>query len=261
MTEKWTKREEKLYRIELEKYYIDENKSIREVSAILDIGQSTVYDRLIRLGITPTRSNKLGFNNKRNDISIPTRFSGKLAEFIGIMLGDGHITPTQVTVTLGNKEKSYTRYVAKLIKDIFNIEPKIITVGNGYCVIYFGSTDVVNWLLSMGLVFNKVKKQVDAPSWIFSKVDYMNRFLKGFFDTDGSIYKLRFGVQLAFTNRSIPLLKSLQKCLFLMGYSPSKLSDFRIYLTKQKDIADFFETVKPTNKKHKDRFKMFLLRK
>ncbi|MBU0997960.1 hypothetical protein KJ570_00225, partial [Patescibacteria group bacterium] len=58
MAKKWTKREEKLYRIELKKYYIDENKSIREVSAILDIGQSTVYDRLIRLGITPTRSNK-----------------------------------------------------------------------------------------------------------------------------------------------------------------------------------------------------------
>lgn len=258
MAARWTKRQELLKRKQLDALYGTENKSIGEIAAILKIGQSTVYDRLLRLGIKPARYRKIGFNNKRNDISIPRKYSRELSEFIGILLGDGHLTPTQVAVTLGNKEKGYVRYIAKLIHRIFGIEPKTTKVGDGYHVVYFGSTDIVRWLLSMGLVFNKVKSQVDVPPWIFSDKVYMKGFIKGFFDTDGSIYKLRFGVQLGFTNRSLPLLKSLRHCLSLLGYNPSNISCFRIYLTRQGDIARFFQEINPANAKHQDRFLMFM---
>lgn len=258
MPRRWTKSEERLRRKELKKLYIENNMSIGEIAKIISLGQSTVYDRLLRLDITPIRSKKLRFNNKRNDISIPKGYSEELSEFIGIMLGDGHLTPTQVTVTLGNKEESYVRYVTRLINKLFNIEPKVIIRKGGYHIVYFGSTVVVRWLLSMGLVFNKVKNQVNVPSWVFTNNDYIKGFLKGFFDTDGSIYKLKFGVQLAFTNRSLPILGSLHRCLSLLGYNPSNISQFRTYLTKKKDIISFFKTVNPANAKHQKRFQMLL---
>lgn len=258
MAKRWTKKQERLKRQQLDKFYVKENKSIGEIATILNICQSTVYDRLLRLGIKPARYRKIGFNNKRSDVSIPEKYSSELSEFIGILLGDGHLTPTQVVVTLGNKEKDYVDYVAKLVSGIFSIKPKIIRSGRGYYVVYFGSTDVVRWLLSMGLVFNKVKNKVDVPSWIFSDRDYIKSFVKGFFDTDGSIYKLRFGVQLGFTNRSQPLLKSLRHCLFLLGYNPSTISCFRTYVTRQNSIVRFFQEVNPANAKHQNRFLMFM---
>lgn len=257
MARRWTKAEERSKYKELNKLYVEENKSIREVAKILDLGESTVYDRLLRLSIKPIRSKKLLFNNKRNDFIIPSTYSESLAETIGVLLGDGHITPTQVTVTLGNKEEEYVYYVAGLLKEIFSINPKIIKTKKGYFVIYFGSTDIVRWLLSMGLVFNKVRSQVGAPSWIFFKKEYMKGFLRGFFDTDGSIYKLKFGLQISLTNRSIPLLKSLRRCLVLLDYSPSKISQFHVYLTRRNDISRFFEGICPANIKHKNRFKTF----
>ena len=107
MARRWTEKEEILKRKELIKLYVEDNKSIREIAIILNIAQSSVYDRLLRLRIKPNRSLKPGFNNKRHDISIPNNYSGELSEFIGILLGDGHITPTQVTVTLGTKELEY----------------------------------------------------------------------------------------------------------------------------------------------------------
>ena len=254
MAKRWTKLEETKKRNELENLYIGENKTIGEISKILYLGQSTVYDRLLRLKIKPLRSRKIKFNNKRSDVVIPIKYSKSLAEFIGIMLGDGHLTKNQVTVTLGNKEVRYVSHVAKLMERLFKIKPKTIRLKGGYNVVYFGSVEIVRWLISMGLVFNKVREQVGVPAWMFSKKAYSIGFLKGFFDTDGSIYKLKYGVQLSFTNRSLPLLEATQNRLTWLGFSPSKISRFKVYLTKRCDIGYFFKTIDPANKKHSKRY-------
>ena len=86
----------------------------------------------------------------------------------------------------------------------------------------------------------------------------MKRFLRGFFDTDGSIYKLRYGIQISFKNYSHPLLKSLQKMLSGLGYKPSRISSHSVYLTRISDVARFFEDIKPANMKHIKRFDKFI---
>jgi len=256
MARKWNQKEEELIYKELENLYVKKNKTIGEVAKILSLGQSTVYDRLLRLNIKPERFKKKKFNNKRNDIFVPQRYSANLSEFIGVMLGDGHLTLTQVTVTLGTKEDSYAHYLAKLVKKLFKITPKIIKREDKYNILYFGSVVVVDWLMSMGLVLNKVKSQVRVPSWIFGSKCFVKRFLRGFFDTDGSVYKLKFGVQVAFTNRSLPLLESTRGGLLQLGFRPSNISKFRVYLTRKKDIAGFFEKIRPANKKHLKRYRI-----
>lgn len=114
MARKWTMLEEKTKRAELRKLYVEENRTIGEIAHILGLGESSIYDRLVRLNIPTLRSKKRGFNNRRADVVIPQEYSAELAEFVGVMLGDGHLTPTQVTVTLGKKERSYIRHVSWL---------------------------------------------------------------------------------------------------------------------------------------------------
>ncbi len=254
MARRWTKQEEREKRKELSQLYEKENKTINEIAKILKLKESSIYDRLIRLGIPPARHKKAGYNHKRTDINIPEK-SENLAEFIGIMLGDGSITPTQVTVTLGKKDK-YENYVEKLMQKLFHIQIKTIHLKTGNAVIYFGSTEVVQWLRNMGLVFNKVKYQVDIPSWIFKKKKYMRKTLRGLNDTDGSIYKLKFGRQISFTNRSAPLLKSVQRIYQELGFNPSKISSYKVYLTKQRDIDKYFKEIGFGNKKHIERFRV-----
>ncbi|MDP2669161.1 MAG: LAGLIDADG family homing endonuclease [bacterium] len=95
------------------------------------------------------------------------------------------------------------------------------------------SIALTEWLKKEGLVYNKVVSQVAVPKWIFSKKEYMANFLRGFFDTDGSVYKLCFGAQISFTN----------------------ISKYRVYLTKRENIINFFEEIKLANPKHLVRFK------
>jgi DNA-binding transcriptional regulator WhiA len=228
------------------------------VGACLNIKPQTIYDRLRRLQIPTTKEKKVKYLNQRTDITIPTEYSGDLAEFFGIMLGDGHLSHFQVTVTLGSKELAYAEYVAVLMGKVFGPAGTISKLDNGYRTVYIGSVQATRWLQSEGLVSDKVKSQVDAPSWIFENQIYRERFLRGFFDTDGSIYKLKFGMQISLTNYSEPLLASLQRMLLELNYRVSAMSLHRVYITKMGDIVRFFNEIAPKNPKHNERFLGFL---
>jgi DNA-binding transcriptional regulator WhiA len=254
MANRWTKEEEYKYRSELLDYYVKQNKSLRDISEILNIPESTIFKRMERLQIKTKPHLKENYLKKRKGIKIPNKYSVDLAEFFGIMLGDGHISHFQIVVSLGNKEEEYAKYVSLLIKKIFETDAKISIRKTGYRDVYLGSVDITSWLFKKGLVSNKVKSQVNVPSWIFSKDKYMKSFLRGFFDTDGSVYKLKYGIQISFCNRSLPILKSLQLMLKRLRYNPSSVSLYNLYLTRRKDVKRFFEEIKPSNHKHTSRY-------
>lgn len=253
MARAWTKQEKMFYTDQLKKLYLQENKTIKDIASLLNIAPQTVFKRLNVCGIKTIPERKEKYRNIRSDIVLPG-YSEKLAEFIGIMLGDGKLSHFQILVTLGNKEIKYAKYVVDLIESIFSARAKISTRATGYHDVYLGSTVLSNWLQDQGLVFNKVKYQVDAPRWIFSKKSYMRACLRGFFDTDGSFYGLKYGYQISFTNYSVPLLESLRKMLFGLQYSPSRISSHKVYLTKREDVERFFREIQPKNSKHRRRY-------
>lgn len=258
MAKRWTKSEEENLRKELYELYVSQNMTIGEISKVLLLEQSTIHKRLVRLSIPVTPEKKKNYQNKRTDIIIPKSYSKELAEIIGILLGDGSLTHFQVMVTLGNKEYSYAEHVQHLLNNVFHVDAKIGTRETKYHDVYFGSVEISSWLQNQGLVFNKVREQVDVPVWIFSRVVYKKACIRGFFDTDGSVYKLRHGIQLSFTNYSRPLLLSLRKMLFELEYKPSRLSSHKIYLTRKEDVLRFIKEIQPKNEKHLQRFKMIM---
>ena len=254
MPRQWNKKERKLHKDLLYILYISENKTIKEIGSILGVSEKTIYKRLKILNIKTRRLKKFSYCNKRNDIKIPKKYSKDLAEFFGIMLGDGHISHFQTIVSLGNKEENYALHVKSVMEKIFKTDVRISVRNGGYRDVYLGSVNIVSWLLKEGLVHNKVKFQVDVPKWIFSKDIYLKNFLKGFFDTDGSVYKLKYGIQISFCNRSLPILKSLQFMLKKLRYNPSSVSGYNLYLTRIEDVKRFFEEIKPSNSKHISRY-------
>lgn len=254
MARRWTLEEENRYRLELTELYVVQNKSIGEIGVILKIQESGVFKRMERLGIKSTPHTKAGYLNTLKEVSLPTAYSEKLAEFFGAMLGDGHVSRFQTLVTLGTKELEYVTYVAQLMTELFNTPTTISERADGYRDVYIGSVRLTAWLKANGLVSNKVASQVDAPPWIFESTEFMRSFLRGFFDTDGSIYKLRFGRQISLTNKSLPLLRSLQCMLVKLGYRPSAISSWKIYLTRRNDIDRFFSEIRPANTKHLRRY-------
>lgn len=254
---RWTYKEERYYRKELLNLYIKKNLTITEVGKILNIGETSVFNRLRRLGIKTIKDKKSGFLNKRA-ITLPRKYSVELAELTGILLGDGHLSHFQVWVTLGNKERDYAIYIINLFKKIFGFPLKVSINNDGYTDLYIGSVGVVGYFKKMGLVQNKVKDQVPVPKWIFTNKDYCHAFLRGFFDTDGSVYKLRHGWQINYCNRSLNLLKGIREILIKLGFRPSVISVYKIYLTRKTDLRRFTELIGSSNIRKADRLKIMM---
>src|SRR3989344_7895959 len=115
MARRWTKAEEDLYRAELYQLYVVENKTIKEAGTALGLAEQTVFKRLVRLGVPILSHLKPNYLRKKKNVVLPDR-SERLAEFFGIMLGDGHVSHFQTVVTLGTKELEYVEYVSRIMQ-------------------------------------------------------------------------------------------------------------------------------------------------
>lgn len=253
MPRPWTEKEREKILSDLERLYVLEGKTINEIGKILGVSDKTVFSRLCKFGIPSNPRLKL-----RQDINIPSKYTPDIAEFFGIMLGDGKLSHFQAVVTLGSKEMAYAKAVVDIMARIFGARPKIAIRKTGYKDVYIGSVAITRWLKGEGLVYNKVLAQVDVPRWIKESIKFSQSFLRGFFDTDGSVYALRWGCQIEFTNESKPLLQSVREMLIYLGYTPSRISGPKVYITRKEEVGRFFAEVRPRNDKHVVRFARFV---
>ena len=199
-------------------------------------------------------------------IKKPKRSEG-LAEFVGIVLGDGGISQRQVTITLHYKDdKEYSKFVVNLIKRLFDVP-----VG-----IYFRKKDsVVNYIVSrselvrfciekLGLKRgNKIKQQVDIPDWIKKNKVYCIACVRGLVDTDGCIFTHRYKVngkwyaykKLSFTSFSEPLRNSVFNILKDNGLNPRLAQGRDVRLDSIGNMQKYFKIFNSHNPKHLKRLK------
>jgi len=210
------------------------------------------------------------FDIPRNSIELEE--SEKLAELIGIILGDGQIPEDlySIKITLDGKEQiEYIQYVKTLMENLLNKTPKIHPRKDSnatYLVVY--GKDVVGGLVKKGLVpGNKVRNQVGTPLWIKKRKEYQIGILKGLVDTDGSIFvkKAQKSIRIGFQNHSQPLVKDFKEmCESLdiktgevtkyIRVDPKRKKNIKQYdvlIAGKSEVSKFIDLVKP--EKWKDR--------
>jgi len=136
---------------------------------------------------------KLSDNDIKRGLVLPKSPSENLAEFIGILAGDGHVsfnTKKYKILIIGNYFTDYDyfyNHTKTLIKNLFNINPKIIKKKNqNSLVLYFNSKGCVSYMENMGYYKKLIK--IIIPNWIKLNETYFLSFIRGLFDTDGSIF-------------------------------------------------------------------------
>lgn len=207
----------------------------------------------------------------RKRIATPS-LSTKLAEFIGVLLGDGHVNKRQVTVSLNlTTDFEYSEYVSNLAYKLFKIKPYLLPWKKTNCLtIGLSSTSLGEKLQEFGLKLgNKVKNQVDVPVWIQNSPEYATYCLRGLFDTDGCVYidnhtvnkVLYRNIALNFTNRSIPLLNFWKKQLECLGFHPTQKTPYSVFLRREDEIKLYFQLVGTSNPKHGKKYEGFMFDK
>ena len=205
-----------------------------------------------------------GFNTLAK-IKIPQK-NELLAEFIGILLGDGHVGEYQVRITLSSEEKEYILYVRNIIENLFEISPALTTHKTSKAVTIVVSRKLlVDFCQRVGFKKgNKIINQVDIPEWIKNNKTFAKACIRGLIDTDGCFFTHNYIVnrkrysylKIAFTSSSIPLRLSVEKILINLGFNVRMTSirtnssgrDVRIDDTKQ--VFKYIKEIGSHNYKH-----------
>ena len=167
----------------------------------------------------------------RKQIILP-KYSKKLAEFFGIMMGDGGIgNPWQANITVNFvADFEYSKYISKLSVELFGIQPVIRKrKTTNALVVSLSSTSLVDFLVFNGLPRgNKLKNGLTIPKWIINYPSYKKLCLRGLIDTDGCMFihihkvrgKVYRNIGLTFASRSPELIFQVAEILEEFGIIP-----------------------------------------
>ena len=100
---------------------------------------------------------------------------------LGFIYADGSVFKNYLSITLNIKDISLLEF----IKIEINYNGPIY-IKNDYCKLTISSKKIVSDLIKLGIIVNKTYESKTLP--LFNDI-YLNSFLLGFFDGDGSIFK------------------------------------------------------------------------
>ncbi len=184
-----------------------------------------------------------------------------LAEVLGILNGDGHLALKnyEVCVVISSFEKQYGEHIKNLFKNTFKLIP-IIFQKESILKIRIYSKELHKFLIKTYNLpkGNKIGK-LSIPHQIRSDFHLLKAYLRGLFDTDGSIFLRRKKepvIQITSADREY--LNQVNKALILLGFNSSITKD-RIFLYQLKDIIKFFQEVVPANSKHLKKYQGIII--
>jgi intein/homing endonuclease len=150
--------------------------------------------------------NKIGILKQ---IKCPTSYEDTLneSEIIGIMLGDGHITPDNRSIRLRVRELDFAKNFKTLIESTYGIFAPLDNKYYYNC--YAHST-----LLTQRII-NLTKRNKEIPEFVLNGTNEIKaRFLRGFFDSEGSFDTIYNRRQIVLTQNNQKMLLQIQKLLF-----------------------------------------------
>lgn len=197
------------------------------------------------------------------------RFCSKLAEIIGILMGDGGMTNMQIRISLNSiTDNPYASYLSTLFRETFGISASTVNRNNELSTdLVLSSKRLVNFLNRKGLpIGNKIRHGLDIPRWINNRKSWQKACLRGLFDTDGCTYidyhkvngKNYANLGLSFATHSTNLLENYARVLRHLSFSPTLTTRKRVVLRREREVVRFFEEIKPKNIRHWNIYKKFL---
>lgn len=202
----------------------------------------------------------------------PDLNSEKLAEFVGIMLGDGCIgkyrcrsdggekIQTQVKITLHREERMYAKYVEGLFDDLFGFVPPTYEKK---------SENIVEVRSFRRKLFEFLTEELglkESPKWGKATIPEPclknpESVLRGYFDTDGSVVLTdnngtlypRLEMKICPSPMRDQMEKILGDCGFNFGWYEIGKGKVRVQMNGESQLEKWLDEIGIANSKHKDK--------
>ena len=183
-----------------------------------------------------------------------------LAEIIGVLNGDGHISKNQKEIcVVGNKnEKDYALYLQNLFTSKLKVDFNHIFFDSSRFKLKGYSVDLSRFLVKeYGLPSGNKLGKLHIPPQILTKNELLISYLRGLYDTDGTIYirrKKDYVIEISSADKNY--LIEIKSALERLGFNISLLKN-HVAIYKKHEIKKFFELIRPSNSKHLKRFENY----
>jgi len=185
----------------------------------------------------------------------------ELSEIFGVLNGDGHISPLtyEICIVGNSKEIDYLNYLKTLFENKFQLKfnPKIDETRFKLRVYSFKLFNVLvnKYNLPSGNKMGKLK----IPSEVRLSKNFLIAYIRGLFDTDGTIYiRRKNDLVLEISSADERFLEDIQNSLHSLGFNARRYEK-HITLYNIKDIDNFFSIIKPANTKHLKKYQNYLI--
>lgn len=223
------------------------------------------YEKLCNLAkIKQSFKSYIFIKNKIQPINKIDVINNHLAELLGILAGDGHISNINYEVCVSGHmilDKEYiNKNVVFLFERLFGLNPKLKIYkpyNNLRCCV--NSKLLIEYLSKeFNLPIGKKKGNLHIPKQIIENKLLLKYYIRGLFDTDGSVYlRRKKDIVISIISGDLLFLNEIKNALKILEYNPC-VSGKNIYLYKKEEVRRFFSEIKPINKKHLDRYSNFL---
>lgn len=200
--------------------------------------------------------------NERKIIKIP-KLNNSLAEFLGVLAGDGHLSgkPYEVSVTGHSKldKHFFEVHLYDIVKNLFNVESTIFDYGNNAKKFRIYSKKLVNYInFNFGHPIGKKKGKLNIPLTIFNNKKLLICYIRGLFDTDGSFYGRRNNEPvLEIISRDPNHLSQVLFALNKLGFNKANVYGKNLVIYNKYEIDKFFKEIIPANKRHTLKYNSF----
>lgn len=207
----------------------------------------------------------------------------ELAEFVGAFVGDGclsrykrtnrkgHTEELQFTGSWNKDSQYYLEIIQPILKKHFNFEGNLAHRKDDNTVrLRTTKKEIVSFLKDLEFEPGPKNKTVKIPKEILEDSSLHKSFLRGLFNTDGSIYK-RYNKQyenhpkfyskykiIQFKLASKELIFQLNHLLKELGFAPNRVTRINdcwvCRITLQKDVRTFGNEIITNHNYHKKRF-------
>lgn len=222
------------------------------------------YERLCQLGKIKEETFDLVIINNKKNIIVKPQLDENLAEFVGALAGDGHISAVNGEISISghqNLDKEYlSQYWFNKLQRLFSLQPKTSRSKISKVMkLYMYSKELQYFLIKeFCLPQGKKKHKLHIPRNIWENKHFLKAYIRGLFDTDGSVYLRRNkDIVVSIISRDVSFLEEVRQALEKLEYFAS-VSGKNLYIYRKKDVKKFFKEIKPANEKHQKRYLSFV---
>ena len=187
--------------------------------------------------------------------------SHHLANFLGILAGDGHMSPVSYEITISGHshlDRDFLGgHVMGLFKRLFGLDAFIREYENRMICRVYSKRLVVHLSRRFGLPLGKKKNHLHIPEEVSKNSGFLRAYISGLYDTDGSIYPHhRNSMAIDMSSRDENFREEVAGALQYLDFHPT-VNGKNVQLYRKDEIERFFEEIQPHNERHLKKYRTY----